>query len=239
MNPELSMWDLHRLTADLASEQDGLFTREQIRQRGEVSDSAFATLHEHGIVDVIRPGVFRHRAGPNSPQLEARAAWLQTDPRRTSLQRKRTALARRAATDVIGGSAAARHWDIDWFVMDDIIWTPDDTDLQEPDDFVTFRRRRVDPSDVRWSHHHFPFTSVERTLADAFRLEGDIGHLASALNDALWSRYAPNLVRLQTLLDHVGSSQRIPSLFTLVLEQAGGLPRQPGRQYGDKRWRDS
>lgn len=232
---------VRRAAAVLSSSQGGLFTPQQIMARGgphsvEEVVAALRALRRAGEVTQVTRHVFFHNAHPDSTWTLARAAWMSVSPRLTNIEQLHRWIGGEARVAVIGGAAAARAWRIDSMVLPDVLFVGDHSiDGQE---LRREPRSTVDRPDIRWTEEHFPITSVERTLADGLRLDGDWGHIADALRDALWDRYALDLNRLQTLVRAVAAQDDISSvdLYEHLLEMAGGLPTQPGLRYGNQRW---
>ncbi|WP_281266272.1 hypothetical protein [Curtobacterium sp. 9128] len=120
-----------------------------------------------------------------------------------------------------------------------MIWGADPTDLGLASDPVRFETATLDDEDVVWDDDGYPYTSVERTIADGFFLEGDLEHAAAALEDALWALHALDLARLRQLVEHhpLSSTPESSGTFASLVEAAGGYPLQPDRPYGFHRWR--
>lgn len=232
---------VRRASAALSSSQGGLFTSQQILAEGgpctvaEVT-AALRTLDRRGEISHITRQVFFHNAHAGSTWTLARAAWMSVSPRMTNIEQLHRWAGGDAPNAVIGGAAAARAWRIDSMVMPDVLFTG--VDIVDGQEYRREPRSAVERQDIRWTEDHFPITSVERTLADGLRLDGDWSDVADALRDALWDRYALDLTRLRILVDAVAAQDDIttPDPYVRLLEMAGGLPTQPSLRYGDRRW---
>lgn len=232
---------IRRAAVELSSTQGGLFTPQQILVKGGLHSVgevmvALRALRRGGEITPVTRHVFFHNAHPDSTWTLARATWMNLSPHLSNIEQLHRWVGGETRIAVIGGAAAARAWRIDSMVLPDVLFVGDHLiDEQEP---RLEPRSAVDHRDVCWTEDHFPITGVERTIADGLRLDGDWAHVADALRDALWDRYALDPVRLQTLVRAVAAQDDITSidLYEHLLEMAGGLPTQPGLRYGDQRW---
>jgi hypothetical protein len=232
---------VRRAAVELSSTQGGLFTPQQILVKGGPHSigeviAALRALHRSEEVTQVTRQVLFHNAHPDSTWTLARAAWMSLNPRLTNIEQLNRWTGGEAPAAVIGGAAAARAWRIDSMVLPDVLFVGNHSiDGEEP---RREPRCTVESQDIRWTEDHFPITSVERTIADGLRLDGDWTHIAAALRDGLWDRYALDLDRLQTLVRAVATQDDIRGidLYEHLLEMAGGLPTQPGLRYGEHRW---
>lgn len=162
---------------DVASEQWGLVTAAQAKERG-VSLQGLARLTEHGRLERLMHGVYRVAGAPPHPLDQIRAAWLALDPGSLAAQR-----ARQDVVGVVSHRSAAQVYQVG-----DL-----DTDRVE---FTTRRRRQTRRHDVRFhvlplTRDHWqlvdglPVTTLTRTIGDLAKASVDGGHLAGVVRDAV------------------------------------------------------
>lgn len=179
----------------VASEQNGLITRSQARQRG-VGDVALHRLVKQDLIFKEDTGVYRLPGAPNTGLGQLYLSWLRFDPDADPHER----LARPKAV-VIGGTAS---------------WVWGFGDLQEyPFEFALekpYRTHRAYPELITTIgvpgpadtaiHKGIAVTTVERTVEDLVAAGHDGDHIGRVVRDAIESG-ATNMSALGARLERV------------------------------------
>lgn len=177
MPQELDSW---AAVLDLAEEQWGLVTRQQV----EASGAAWSTLSRKvrgGALERVAHGVYRVRGSGQPDHLELRAAWLQLSPAAPAWERgpQDGVVSHRSAAAMYGAGhlAADRHE----FTL------PRRRQSRRPD--VRLHRGRV--PDESWIRlRGLPVTRPHRIAADLLAEREDPGAVGQLIADSLRSAYA-------------------------------------------------
>lgn len=205
--------------ADLASEQWGMITAAQARQRGE-SLRTLARLAQRDILERMAHGVYRLAGTPPSPLDDLRAAWLSLDPERTVSERLRdekiTVVSHRSAAKAQGLG------DLDADVYE--FTSPGRKQSRRTD--IRLSKATLESSD--WSViDGLPVTTIARTITDLAQRQTDGGHMASVVRDALVKLHFDDQTIIQALTPYAhyyGVPHEQGKILFLRFLQDAGLP---------------
>ena len=166
---------------ELSASQWGMVTTAQAAAHG-VPRLDLSRLCQSGHLERLAHGVYRDAGAPSEEFESLRAAWLAGDPSHTAEQRLRDLS---GGVVVMGASAASLHGVGDLPADRHEFSAPVRRQTQRSG--VSYRRRKLEPSDVTIAHG-LPVTTIERTIADLVEDRIDLSLVGDALRDAAQSR---------------------------------------------------
>jgi hypothetical protein len=212
------------LIAELAASQHGLLTAEQLHRPLHVAQSLLRTLTRAGELYQLEGGVYLHAAHVETPFTEPLAAVIATQPDLTLRDRGSD------AETVLTGNAVAHRYGLHSLMQDTIIYTHRPVANQLRFENISYEVRAVPEQDITWQFG-IATASVERILADALQYDGDLEHVAEALQDAAWL-HSLDIERLRLLIvEAAPSGTDGRALWNQLIAMIGGFPTHDGFAY--------
>ncbi|MBT1618109.1 hypothetical protein KK090_02450 [Curtobacterium flaccumfaciens pv. poinsettiae] len=209
---------------DLAATQHGLLTAEQLPIPLHSGRRYLRGLARVGEVTLLEAGVYLHASHPQTPTTLPLAAYIATRPDQ--------ALTARRSDDqvVVRGAGAAALWGLNGLLQDTVILSQQPIPQQRRFADVQYETGLLAPTQiVRRSEYLVP--SIERVIADALQFDGDLEHVADAMQVALWQHYI-HLPTLQAMVEEQGSdAMNGTQTWDYLVAAVGGWPHHDGFQY--------
>ncbi|MFJ4295679.1 hypothetical protein [Curtobacterium sp. NPDC089689] len=209
---------------DLAASQHGLLTAEQLPIPLHSGRRHLRGLARVGEVTLLEAGVYLHASHPQTPTILPLAAYIATRPDQ--------ALTARRSDDqvVVRGAGAAAVWGLNGLLQDTVICSQQPTPQHRRFADVQYETGSLAPTEIV-RRGGYPVPSIERVIADALQFDGDLEHVADALQVALWQHYI-HLPTLQALVEEQGSdAMNGTQTWGYLVAAVGGWPHHDGFQY--------
>jgi len=214
---------------DLAAAQCGLLTAEQLFGPRAAARSLLNALSRAGELLPLEAGVYLHAAHTMTPETQPLAAYIATQAHRTLLQRYDD------DSVIVAGGAAAWAWSLDGLLQDTVIRSRKPVPRRRRFHGVRYETAEFPRAEI--SHRfRYPTPTLERVLADSLQLDGDLEHVAEAMQSALW-QHSVDVAALQAMVERTGSvAMDGPATWRYLVAEVGGFPHHDGYPYPIRPW---
>lgn len=214
---------------DLAAAQCGLLTAEQLFGPRAAARSLLDALSRAGDLLPLEAGVYLHAAHTMTPDTQPLAAYMATQAHRTLFERYDD------ESVVVAGGAAAWTWGLDGVLQDTVIRSRKPVPRRRRFQEIRYETAAFPRAEI--SHRfRYPTPTLERVLADALQLDGDLEHVAEAMQSALW-QHSVDVATLQAMIERTGSvAMDGPATWRYLVAEVGGFPHHDGYPYPIRPW---